>query len=133
MAKVTWTDEVVTAEMVVVAASFRMDIKRVVMQDEAMKLEYPDVHAMALATFTYPRLICATPSGQATINGVAIDWPPTSDQVLDMSAALVNAWFAEVERCNPDWFPKPPEVGTPTVEGEEPEKKVQEKSPTSDS
>jgi hypothetical protein len=124
MAKITFSDERTTFEATVRPATFGDDIKRIKMQEEAMKADFTDVHQVAVATFTYPRLICATPSGKVTIDGESIDWPPTVDQLMNMSVGAVNLWYIEVSRCNPTWFP--------AIPSEDEEKKVSESSLTKD-
>jgi hypothetical protein len=123
MAKITFSDERTTFEATVRPATFDDDINRIIMQEAAAKEEYPNVHQVAIATFTYPRLICATPSGKVSLDGVQLDWPPTVTQLRNMSVGAVNLWYTEVSRCNPDWFP-----ALPTNE----EKKVPESSLTKD-
>jgi hypothetical protein len=123
MSSITFSDERIQLTANVRPASYRDDCKRMDMQEQATTQAYPDNNIAAVAMFTYPRLIAATPSGALVIEGTSIEWPPTLDQLMDISVEAIDLWYLEVKRLNVAWFPDPAEF----------EKKVLGSVPTSDS
>jgi hypothetical protein len=106
MATVTFEDERTKFIVRVRPATYKDDLNRLALQEKAnAEAESDDLRVLATAMFTYPRLVCASPVGELTIDGVTFDWPPPIEAVLDMSVDAVNGWYLEVKRLNPDWFP----------------------------
>jgi hypothetical protein len=110
MAVITFEDEYTKLRAVVRPASHKGELRRLYMQQEAASKVYDDEKEMVDAVYMYPRLICATPSGELSLNGEIIEWPPTLAQFRDMSKDGLNAWYLEVKRLNPDWFPDADEL-----------------------
>ncbi len=105
MAIITYEDEYTKLRAFVRPASTSAELRRLDMQKEAASKIYNDPKEAGDAHFFYPNLICATPSGELTLNGEACEWPPTLAQFRDMSRGAEDAWYAEVKRLNPTWFP----------------------------
>lgn len=104
MAEITYEDERTKLRANVRPATYRDDLKRLDMQQEAAKRHHPNDNELVADVFTYPRLVCATPDGELIVDGVISTWPPTLDQILDASVDGVDIWYAEVRRINPTWF-----------------------------
>jgi len=104
MAQITWEDERTKLVANVRPATYRDDLKRLDMQQEAAKRQHSDDSELVADVFTYPRLICSTPSGEFFIEGRPVTWPPSLDEVLDGSVDAIDLWYAEVKRLNPGWF-----------------------------
>ena len=104
MSKITYKDERVEFWALVRPATYRDDLNRLNMQQDATKQEYKSNDILVAAVFTYPRLVCCTTAGELIVDGVPCPWPPTLDQLLDSSVDCIDTWFAEVKRLNPSWF-----------------------------
>src|SRR3989337_2358722 len=104
MAEITFEDERTKLRVSVRPATYRDDLKRLDMQQEATKRMHTNDNELVADVFTYPRLICATPDGELIVNGETFSWPPTLDQILDASVDGIDLWYAEVRRINPTWF-----------------------------
>ena len=104
MAQITYEDERTKLRANVRPATYRDDLKRLDMQQEATKKDHLNDNELVADVFTYPRLICATPDGELVVEGETFPWPPTLDQILDASVDGVDLWYAEVRRINPTWF-----------------------------
>ncbi len=104
---ITFEDERTKFWAIVRPATYRDDLKRLSMQQEATKREHADNDELVADVFTYPRLICATGEGELIVDGEKCDWPPTLQQLMNSSIDCLDAWFAEVKRLNPKWFQEP--------------------------
>jgi hypothetical protein len=104
MSTITFEDERTKLVANVRPATYKDELRRMDMQQELSTKDYHDSNLMAVAIFTYPRLIASTPTGEMSLDGAQIEWPPTLEQVLDSSVDGIDLWFGEVRRLNPTWF-----------------------------
>ena len=105
MGVVNYTDERTILQVNVRPASYGDDLNRLGLQEAQGKRMFTTDRELAAAVFTYPRLVCATVSGTLVLDGVEVPWPPTPEQILEISADAINAWYLEVKKLNPTWFP----------------------------
>ncbi len=105
MTTVTFCDERTKLVVTVRPATYRDDLARLDLQDKAAQNSTEDAYAFVAAAFTHPRLVSASPTGELVVDGKDIPWPPTVQDIMDMSVDAVDIWYEEVKRLNPKWFP----------------------------
>jgi hypothetical protein len=112
----TYSDEHLTAEIEVRAATVLDGMRRTRLQLEAGQETggEPDLDRSFLRSITYPAIV-AVSTGKITVDGEALPWPPTFEQYLTLPEPLGIQWEIAVYEQNPHWLP-------PIGEGEDPKK-----------
>jgi len=104
--RISFSDERTKLDALVRPGSLSDELRHADLVDKAAREEAQEDPRMAyLTVVTYPALIAATPSGSLVIDGEERAWPPTLQDMLDMSNDALNVWYDEVRRLNPDWLP----------------------------
>ncbi len=111
---VEYTDETVTARLVISRATVLIGMRRTRMLEEgkaALKDE-TDIDRIILRNYLFPDLMAPVSEGSLVIEGVE-KWPLDFETFLTLPDSLVNRWETEVYAANPHWSPTPPKKPDP--------------------
>jgi hypothetical protein len=105
----------VTARLDIRPAGIAASMRRTFLQQAMRQTSTPEAEPetaptdpveIFLRTRYYPDLIAGAYAGEIVIDGEALPWPPTFEQVMDLPEELGLAWENAVYDANPAWTGK---------------------------